>query len=89
MLLGLKETGHAPAQLTLMADENPIDLIPKIFRHHVFCCFQQQLTTYIAMQTRLESEALVPFINPQGGGYFFALPGLKDAQDYYGRALLT
>jgi deferrochelatase/peroxidase EfeB len=56
---------------------------------HVFCCFQQQLTTYIAMQTRLESEALVPFINPQGGGYFFALPGLKDAQDYYGRALLT
>jgi deferrochelatase/peroxidase EfeB len=56
---------------------------------HAFCCFQQQLTTYVAMQNRLESEALVPFISPIGGGYFFALPGVTNAQDYYGRALLA
>lgn len=56
---------------------------------HVFCCFQQQLATYIAMQTRLEGEMLVPFIGPMGGGYFFALPGVSNAQDYYGRALLA
>jgi deferrochelatase/peroxidase EfeB len=56
---------------------------------HAFCCFQQQLATYIAMQTRLENEMLVPYISPNGGGYFFALPGVTNPQDYYARGLLT
>jgi deferrochelatase/peroxidase EfeB len=56
---------------------------------HAFVCFQRELNTYIAMQTRLEAEALVPYISPRGGGYFFALPGVRDDQDYYARGLLT
>ena len=56
---------------------------------HAFCCFQRELNTYIAMQTRLEDELLVPYITPQGGGYFFALPGVRSDRDYYARGLLT
>ena len=56
---------------------------------HAFCCFQRHLDTYIAMQTRLEDELLVPYITPQGGGYFFALPGVRSDRDYYARGLLT
>jgi deferrochelatase/peroxidase EfeB len=55
---------------------------------HTFCCFQQQLNTYIAMQRRLEKESLVPYITPRGGGYFFAVPGVRDARDYYASGLL-
>ena len=56
---------------------------------HAFCCFQRELNTYIAMQTRLENELLVPFISPRGGGYFFVLPGVRNSRDYYARGLLT
>ncbi|MER6356017.1 Dyp-type peroxidase [Streptomyces sp. NPDC001634] len=63
--------------------------LPELDMGHAFNCFQQELNTYIAMQTRLENEALVPFISPRGGGYFFTLPGVRDKSDYYARGLLT
>jgi deferrochelatase/peroxidase EfeB len=56
---------------------------------HTFCCFQRELNTYIAMQTRLEDEPLVPYLSPRGGGYFFVLPGVRGRGDYYARGLLT
>jgi deferrochelatase/peroxidase EfeB len=55
---------------------------------HAFCCFQRKLDTYIAMQKRLENEMLVPYVTPIGGGYFFAVPGVRDARDYYASGLL-
>lgn len=55
----------------------------------LFVCYQHDLEKgFLTVQKRLNGEALEEYIKPIGGGYFFALPGVPDADHYLAQALL-
>lgn len=56
----------------------------------IFGCFQADLGAgFLTVQGRLNGEALEEYIKPFGGGYFFALPGVKGPGETFGSAMLA
>jgi deferrochelatase/peroxidase EfeB len=55
----------------------------------LFVCFQSNLQKgFITVQERLNGEPLEEYIQPIGGGYFFALPGVNSRNNYLGQSLM-
>jgi deferrochelatase/peroxidase EfeB len=57
---------------------------------HVFVAYQQDVRRqFETIQARLINEPLVDYVQPFGGGYFFAFPGVTGPGDWYGKGLLA
>ena len=54
-----------------------------------FVSYQRRLSQFLNTQARLAGEPLEEYIRPEGGGFYFALPGVEPEGDILGGSLLA
>jgi deferrochelatase/peroxidase EfeB len=54
-----------------------------------FVSFQRKMSQFLNTQERLAGEPLEEYLLPVGGGFFFALPGVRDGDGYLGDGLFA
>jgi deferrochelatase/peroxidase EfeB len=54
-----------------------------------FVSFQRRMSQFLNTQERLAGEPLEEYIRPEGGGFYFALPGVTSADGYLGEDLFA
>jgi deferrochelatase/peroxidase EfeB len=54
-----------------------------------FVSFQRRMSQFLNTQERLAGEPLEEYIRPEGGGFYFALPGVTSADGYLGEGLFA
>lgn len=54
-----------------------------------FVSYQRRLSHFLEANDRLRGEPLEEYVRPEGGGFFFVLPGVTSDGDWLGRSLLS
>jgi deferrochelatase/peroxidase EfeB len=54
-----------------------------------FVSYQRRMSQFLNTQARLTGEPLKEYIRPEGGGFYFALPGVEDPDGVLGEGLFA
>jgi deferrochelatase/peroxidase EfeB len=55
----------------------------------VFVSYQRKLSQFLNTQARLAGEPLEEYVQPEGGGFYFALPGVTDERGFLGEGIFA
>jgi len=54
-----------------------------------FVSYQRKLSQFLNTQARLAGEPLEEYVQPEGGGFYFALPGVTDERGFLGEGIFA
>ena len=71
-----------------MSYSRGVDSAGRLDQGLAFVSYQRRLSHFLEAQERLKGEPLEEYLRPEGGGFFFVLPGVVEIDDWLGRSLL-